>query len=54
MRRLLLQAAKDVEEGRDPLGSQGQGSNVRPAQMYLPEDARWSESQLKDALVAQF
>jgi phenylpropionate dioxygenase-like ring-hydroxylating dioxygenase large terminal subunit len=54
MRRLLIQATKDVEEGRDPVGSQGQGSNVRPAQMYLPEDARWSESQLKDALVAQF
>jgi hypothetical protein len=54
MRRLLLQATADVEAGRDPLGSQGQGSHVRPAQMYLPEDGRWSESQLKEALVAQF
>jgi phenylpropionate dioxygenase-like ring-hydroxylating dioxygenase large terminal subunit len=54
MRRLLLQAVQDVQEGRDPVGSQGQGSNVRPAQMYLPEEARWTESQLKDALVAQF
>jgi hypothetical protein len=54
MRRLLLQAARDVEEGRDPVGSQGQGSQVRPAQMHLPEDAAWSESQLKEALVAKF
>jgi phenylpropionate dioxygenase-like ring-hydroxylating dioxygenase large terminal subunit len=53
MRRLLIQAVRDVEEGRDPVGSQGQGSNVRPAQMHLPEDANWSESQLKEALVAK-
>src|ERR671939_154955 len=52
MRRLLLQAIRDVEEGRDPVGSQGQGSHVRPAQMYLPEDANWTETQLKEALVA--
>ena len=24
------------------------------AQMYLPEDARWTETQLKDALVARY
>jgi phenylpropionate dioxygenase-like ring-hydroxylating dioxygenase large terminal subunit len=54
MRRLLLQAVEDVREGRDPVGSQGQGSRVRPAQMYLPEDAAWSESQLKEALVARY
>ena len=54
MRRLLLEAVRDVAEGRDPIGSRGQGSNVRPAQMYLPDDARWSETQLKGALVAQF
>jgi phthalate 4,5-dioxygenase len=54
MRRLLLEAVRDVAEGRDPVGSQGQGSNVRPAQMYLPEDARWSETRLKDALVARY
>src|SRR6478672_10385673 len=51
MRRLLLDAVHDVEEGRDPVGSQGQGSRVRPAQMYLPEDATWTETQLKEALV---
>jgi len=54
MRRLLLEAVRDVAAGRDPVGSQGQGSHVRPAQMYLSENARWSETQLKDALVAQY
>jgi phthalate 4,5-dioxygenase len=54
MRRLLLDAARDVAEGRDPVGSQGEGSQVRPAQMYLPDDAKWTESRLKDALVAQY
>ena len=54
MRRLLLDAVKDVEEGRDPIGSQGQGSKVRPAQMYLPEDANWAETHLKEALVARY
>ena len=54
MRRLLLEAVKDVQEGRDPVGSQGQGSTVRPAQMYLPDDANWTETRLKDALVAQY
>jgi hypothetical protein len=54
MRRLLLQACQDVSDGLDPLGSHGEGADVRPAQMYLPEDARWSESLLVDELVAQF
>ena len=54
MRRLLLKACEDIEEDRDPLGSRGEGSDVRPAQMYLPEDARWTESQLIDELVAKF
>jgi hypothetical protein len=54
MRRLLLDAIRDVAEGRDPVGSHGEGSNIRPAQMYLPEDARWSETRLTEALVARF
>jgi hypothetical protein len=54
MRRLLIQAVEDVQNGLDPVGSQGEGSQVRPAQMYLPEDARWTETQLKDALVARY
>jgi hypothetical protein len=36
------------------VGSQGQGSRVRPAQMYLPEDANWAETQLTQALVARY
>jgi len=54
MRRLMLKACEDVAEGRDPLGSHGEGADVRPAQMYLPEDAKWAESQLVDELVAKF
>jgi phthalate 4,5-dioxygenase len=54
MRRLLIEATRDVAEGRDPMGSQGQGSKVRPAQMYLPDDQKWTETRLKDALVAQY
>jgi phthalate 4,5-dioxygenase len=54
MRRLLLDAVRDVSEGRDPTGSHAEGNRVRPAQMFLPEDARWTETQLKDALVAQY
>jgi phthalate 4,5-dioxygenase oxygenase subunit len=54
MRRLLIEAVKDVAEGRDPVGSQGQGSKVRPAQMFLPADANWPETQLKEALVARY
>jgi phthalate 4,5-dioxygenase oxygenase subunit len=54
MRRLMLQACQDVEEGRAPLGSHGEGADVRPAQMYLSESAPWTESQLIDELVAKF
>jgi phthalate 4,5-dioxygenase len=54
MRRLLIQAAHDVENGLDPLASRGEGSDVRPAQMLLPQDAKWSETQLMQELVAKF
>jgi hypothetical protein len=54
MRRLLIEATRDVAEGRDPVGSQGQGNKIRPAQMYLPDDQKWTETRLKDALVAQY
>jgi nitrite reductase/ring-hydroxylating ferredoxin subunit len=54
MRRLMLQACQDVTDGRDPLGSHGEGADVRPAQMYLPENAPWTESQLIEELVAKF
>jgi len=52
-RRLLRQAVKDVQEGRDPLGSHGEGSDVRPAEMILPTDAAWYEA-IKHELVARF
>jgi hypothetical protein len=54
MRKLLIEAVRDVEEGRDPTGSQGEGGHVRPAQMFLPEDVRWTETRLKDAIVAHY
>jgi hypothetical protein len=54
MRRILIEATKDVAEGRDPRGSHGEGRDVRPAQMHLPEDAYWYETQLKEELVARF
>jgi phenylpropionate dioxygenase-like ring-hydroxylating dioxygenase large terminal subunit len=54
MRRLLIEATHEVAEGRDPLGSRGEGRTVRPAQMYLPDDQPWTETRLKDALVAQY
>ena len=54
MRRLLIQAAHDVEDGLDPLGSHGEGSDVRPAQMHLPKDAKWTETALMQELVAKF
>ena len=54
MRRLLAQAAKDVQEGKDPIGSQGQGGNVRPAEMLLPDDVPWHETQLAREVEAVF
>jgi len=54
MRRLLLQAADDVAAGRDPVGSQGEGSGVRAAQMLLPMDAKWSETRLVEEAIARF
>jgi hypothetical protein len=44
-RRLLMQAAKDVQEGRDPMGSKpGTLSQVRPAERLLPHGVSWSEA----------
>ena len=42
----MLEAIKDVADGKNPIGSQGEGSHIRPAQMYLPEDAPWGERKL--------
>jgi phenylpropionate dioxygenase-like ring-hydroxylating dioxygenase large terminal subunit len=54
MRRLLLQAVQDVQQGRDPVGSHGEGADVRPAQMLLPQDAKWTETKLMQEVVARF
>jgi hypothetical protein len=54
MRRMLIETAKDLQEGRDPRGTHGEGGNIRPAQMHLPIDAYWYETQLKEELVARF
>jgi hypothetical protein len=54
MRRLLMQAARDVQDGKEPIGSQGQGSDVRPAEMLLPDDVPWHATQLKQETVAVF
>ncbi len=54
MRKLLMQAAKDVMEGNDPLGTNGEGSDVRPAEMILPADVHWYETALKQETEAKF
>jgi phthalate 4,5-dioxygenase len=54
MRKLLMQAAKDVMEGNDPLGTNGEGADVRPAEMILPADVHWYETALKQETEAKF
>jgi phthalate 4,5-dioxygenase oxygenase subunit len=54
MRKLLMQAAKDVMEGDDPLGTQGEGADVRPAEMILPADVHWYETALRQETEAKF
>ena len=43
MRRLLLQAVRDVQAGKDPIGSRGEADNVRPAEEVLAPDVRWPD-----------
>jgi len=50
MRRLLIQAARDVEAGRDPLGAVSSCDAVRPAEMVLPEGVAWSEAMQEDLI----
>ncbi len=52
-RRLLLQAARDVAAGGDPLGVDTGDLRVRPAEMLLPEGAPWAEA-MQAALVAHW
>jgi len=53
MRRLMLQATRDVEVGRDPLGLHGSAHAVRPGEMVLPADASWPEA-MREILVARW
>ncbi len=50
-RRLLLQAARDVAAGREPLGVRGGAHAVRPAEMILPDDVPWAEAMREELLV---
>ena len=53
-RRLLIQAATDVREGRDPIGAMGTSSHsVRAAEMVIPEDLHWHDA-IKGELVARW
>jgi nitrite reductase/ring-hydroxylating ferredoxin subunit len=52
-RRLLLQAARDVAAGGDPLGVDAGDLRVRPAEMVLPEGVPWAEA-MQEALVAHW
>ena len=51
-RRLLIQAAKDVQQGKVPIGARpGSVSEVRPAEMVLPHGTAWAEA-MQPELVA--
>jgi phthalate 4,5-dioxygenase oxygenase subunit len=52
-RRLLLQAARDVAAGGDPLGVDTSGMRVRPAEMLLPKSTSWAQA-MQGALVARW
>jgi len=54
MRRMLIDSAKDIEKGIGPRGTHNEARNARAAQMHLPIDAYWYETQLKEELVAQY
>jgi len=51
-RRLLLDAARDVQGGREPLGADGGSSDrIRPAERVIPDDVPWHGA-IADLLVA--
>ncbi len=50
-RRLLLQAARDAADGREPLGVRGSAHQVRPAEMILPAGVSWHEAMKEELLV---
>jgi hypothetical protein len=51
-RRMLLEAAKDVEDGKDPVGTGDAGYSVRAAEMLMPEELNWHDA-MKSELVAK-
>ena len=54
MRRMLIEAAKDIMEGRIPRARMAKARNVRPAEMLLPDDVPWYETELKQEIAAKF
>ena len=42
-RRLLLQAVRDVQAGRAPQGSRGEGDYCRPAEEVVGSGNSWAE-----------
>jgi hypothetical protein len=52
-RKLLLQAAEDVEHGKDPRGSQLSAVDARAGEMLIDEDQDWREA-IERELVARW
>jgi phthalate 4,5-dioxygenase len=53
LRRMLLQAVKDVQEGRDPIGLTGSADYVRAVETKVPMDVPWTES-IRQAALARW
>ncbi|HZT05621.1 MAG TPA: Rieske 2Fe-2S domain-containing protein [Chloroflexota bacterium] len=51
-RRMLLQSIRDLQAGREPAAPFADPSHVRPAEMVLPEGARWQDL-MRDELLAK-
>ncbi|HWP58590.1 MAG TPA: Rieske 2Fe-2S domain-containing protein [Candidatus Acidoferrales bacterium] len=53
-RRVLLDAIRDVQNGKDPAGADpGTYRKIRPADIMLPKEARWQEA-AQQHLIAQW
>ncbi len=53
MRRMLLQAVKEVQGGRDPLGLSGNADNVRAAEGLVEDGVPWTEA-FKERVLARW
>jgi len=49
-RRMLLQSARDVMAGHDPIGPFEDASRARPAEMVLPDTESWQEAMQHELL----